>query len=210
MSGPILQAMSPSNPQFRYKIDVRCWHCLTDVTSTWVQPKTVLEFLRHHSETIPLHLQPSSCVFGLVVRWWLFCASSHDDGVVCVCVCTVSLSKYEVVIGGTHLKSNFVVSHETSMCMSTASVESTVREGLMHLVLCLVERLMVVRPTGVERQTLHSSTSVCTSTMSLCSSAEEGLAPLPSSSHCREVLRRRRDIRRLRRRRDRPSSSQRR
>ena len=38
-------------------------------------------------------------------------------------------SKYQVVFGGTHLESNFVTSHETSVCMSIASVESTVREG---------------------------------------------------------------------------------
>ena len=61
---------------------------------------------------------------------------------------------------------------------------------------------------------LFLTSSVCTS-MSLCSSEEEGLAPLPSSSQCRGVLRRRRDrpsssqFRRvLRRARDRPSSSQ--
>ena len=40
----------------------------------------------------------------------------------------------EVVVGGTHLEFNFVASLKTSMCMSTATLESTVREGLMHLV----------------------------------------------------------------------------
>ena len=38
-------------------------------------------------------------------------------------------SKCEVVFGEPHLEPNFVASTKTSMCMSTASVESTVREG---------------------------------------------------------------------------------
>ena len=42
--------------------------------------------------------------------------------------------RFEVVVGGTHLEFNFAASLETSMCMSTATLESTVREGLMHLV----------------------------------------------------------------------------
>ena len=41
-------------------------------------------------------------------------------------------------------------------------VESTVREGLMHLVV-MVERLLVVRPTGVGRQALHPSSPAASS-----------------------------------------------
>ena len=51
--------------------------------------------------------------------------------------------KIEIVVGGTHLESNFVASNETLMCMSTASLESTLCEGLMHLcflAICSVER----------------------------------------------------------------------
>ena len=65
-------------------------------------------------------------------------ASSHDDGVVNrVCVHSFAF-EIEVVLGG-----------ETSMCMSTASLESTVREGFDASCLCLVERSMIVRSTGV-------------------------------------------------------------
>ena len=102
---------------------------------------------------------------------------------------------------------------------------NTVRKGLMHLDttchvvfvqcwLCVhlvgrkalhpqVQRLHLHVPWLHRRKrdcipTLFLTSSVCTSTLSPCSSEEEGLAPLPSSSHCRGVLRRRRD---------RPSSS---
>ena len=116
--------------------------------------------------------------------------------------------------------------------------------------------MLVGCPPGVERQALHPpvhwpllrvswlhrrkrdctptlflTSSVCTSSLTLRTTEEEGLAPLPFSSQCRGVLRRRRDRpsssycrfvprrerdrpspsqqRRLpRRRRDRPSSSQ--
>ena len=40
----------------------------------------------------------------------------------------------EVVVGGTHLESNFVASDETSMCMSTASWSPQFGRGLMHLI----------------------------------------------------------------------------
>ena len=67
-----------------------------------------------------------------------------------------------------------------------------------------VQRLLLHEPWLLRRKRdctpdLFLTSSVCASTMSLCSSEEEGLAPLPSSSQCRGVLRRRRD---------RPSSSQ--
>ena len=110
----------------------------------------------------------------------------------------------------------------------------------MHLVLCLVcvcwlyvhlgwgdrlstpqvQRLLLHEPWLLRRKrdctpALFLTSSVCSPAMSLRSSEEEGLAPLPSSSQCRGVLRRRRDrptssqFRRvLRRWRDRPSSSQ--
>ena len=54
-------------------------------------------------------------------------APAHDDVVNRVCVHSFAF-EIEVVVGATHLQSNFVA-HETSMCMSTASLESTVREG---------------------------------------------------------------------------------
>ena len=87
--------------------------------------------------------------------------------------------------------------------------------GLVHLVLCLVERCWLCVPlewgdrlsTPQVQRLLHHeprllrrkrdctpalflTSSVCTSTLSPCSSEEEGLAPLPSSSRCRGGLRR--------------------
>ena len=66
-----------------------------------------------------------------------------------------------------------------------------------------VQRLHLLVPWLLRRKrdctpALFLTSSVCTSALSPCSTEEEGLAPLPSSSHCRGVLRRRRD---------RPSSS---
>ena len=46
-------------------------------------------------------------------------ASSLDDNYI----------SREVVVGGTHLEFNFVTSHVTAMCMSTATLESTARDG---------------------------------------------------------------------------------
>ena len=129
--------------------------------------------------------------------------------------------------------------------------------GASGLILsCCTCSMLVECPPGVGRQALHPqvhrlllhvpwlhrrkrdctptlflTSSVCTSPLTLRTTEEEGLAPLPSSSQCRGVLRRRRDwlsssycrfvprrdkdrpspsqLRRLpRRRRDRPSSSQ--
>ena len=74
------------------------------------------------------------------------------------CVCAQSSQKYhsdllhfrilkifrcEVVFGGTHLESIVVAPDETSMCMSTASMESTVREGF-HASKCNVHTILVL------------------------------------------------------------------
>ena len=60
------------------------------------------------------------------------------------------------------------------------------------------QRLLLLEPWLLRRKrdctpALFLASSACTSSSSLCSSEEEGLAPLPSSSQCRGVLRRTRD-----------------
>ena len=79
---------------------------------------------------------------AIVLRTYQECAIVSSKGC-CVCLCTFSqvislrlpshshtvFFENEVVSGGTHMESGFYRFCETSMCMSTASVESTVREG---------------------------------------------------------------------------------
>ena len=70
-------------------------------------------------------------------------------------------------------------------------------EGRQALHTPQVQRVLLHEPWLLRRKrdctpALFLTSSVCTSAMSLCTSEEEGVAPLPSSSQCQRVLRRRR------------------
>ena len=132
---------------------------------------------------------------------------------------------FEVVIGGTRLESVFFLVGLTwcPVFVVSCGVHSSGRVWcilscvwLSGCCLCghlgwgdrlstpQVLRLLLHVPRLLRRKrdctpALFLTSSVCSPAISLRSSEEEGLAPLPSSSQCRGVLRRRRD---------RPSSSQ--
>ena len=74
----------------------------------------------------------------------------HDDVVNRVCVCTVSLSKLKLSLGG-HTWSTILSLTKLRCACQLPLWSPQFGKGLMHLVLFLVERLMVVRPAGVER-----------------------------------------------------------
>ena len=172
------------------------------------------------------------------------CASNDGSLLHMLSTCLDVSRAFEVVIGGTRMESGFCIFGGTHMesrfcrfvfCGVHSSgrvwcILSCVR--LSGCCLCghlrwgdrlstpQVLRLLLHEPRLLRRKrdctpALFFTSSVCSPAISLCSSEEEGLAPLPSSSQCRGVLRRRRDrptsshIRRvLRRGRDRPSASQ--
>ena len=101
----------------------------------------------------------------------------------------------------------FLVGLRVQIVILSSIVESTAREGLEHLVLCVVERLMVCEHLGWR----DPSSPVASSAWAVASSEE-----LAHSSQWQGVLRRRRDKPSslqfwcvFRRGRDRPSSSQR-
>ena len=119
-------------------------------------------------------------------------ASSHDDGVVNrVCVCTVSLSKLKLSLVG-HTWSPILSLLTILRCACQLPLWSP-QFGMGLIVLRLVERLMVVHPTGVGRQAGFFF-------MNRGFFGGRGIARPPSSSHprcvhqqCRCVLRRRKD-----------------